>query len=53
MERKSYIFEMVLRKQSIRLLAQKVRTSKEIQLEVHTCSAVVSNRQFQILFDHF
>lgn len=31
MERKSYIFEMVFRKQSITLLAQKVRTSKEIR----------------------
>ena len=52
-ERKGCIFEMVFREQSIGLIVQKVRTSKEIQLEDHTCSAVLSNRQFQILFDHF
>lgn len=53
MERKSCIFETVFREQSIGLIAQKVRTSEEIQLEDHKCSAVVSNRQFRILFDHF
>jgi len=53
MERKGCIFEVVFGEQSTGLIAQKARTSKEIQLKENVCSAVVTNRQFQILLDHF
>lgn len=54
MERKGCILEIIFGEQSTGgLIGQKVRASQEILLEDHMGSAVISNRQFQIPFDHF